>query len=78
MPTPESVDDDVRDVMGELANMVAGNLKCTFAPGIRLSIPTVTDGSDYNVRICGGRLVCETAFGTEDGPVWVTLLDTER
>src|SRR5580704_15397225 len=26
IPAPESVDDDVRDVLGELANMVAGNL----------------------------------------------------
>ena len=26
--------DDVRDVMGELANMIAGNLKCTLTPGM--------------------------------------------
>jgi CheY-specific phosphatase CheX len=44
MPAPDAVSDDVRDVMGELANMIAGNLKCTLAPGIRVSVPSVTDG----------------------------------
>jgi hypothetical protein len=29
---PPSVDDNVRDVMGALANMIAGNLKCALAP----------------------------------------------
>src|SRR5579859_4240461 len=33
MPPPVAVDDDVRDVLGELANMIAGNLKCTLGPG---------------------------------------------
>src|SRR5579883_2439380 len=31
-PLPAAVDDDVRDVLGELVNMIAGNLKCTLCP----------------------------------------------
>jgi len=76
LPPPAAVDDDVRDVMGELANMVAGNLKCTFSPGIRVSIPSVTDGPGYSLRVCGGRIVCQTGFDTAGGPVWITLIDT--
>jgi chemotaxis protein CheX len=76
MPPPEAVDDDVRDVMGELANMIAGNLKCTFCPGIRVSIPSVVDGCGYALRVCGGHIVCQAGFDTPGGAVWVTLIDT--
>jgi len=75
MPAPDGVGDDVRDVMGELANMVAGNLKCTLAPGIRVSIPSVTDGPDYSLRVCGAHVICRAGFGTEAGPFWISLID---
>ena len=75
MPTPDKVDDDVRDVMGEIANMVAGNLKCALSPGIRVSIPSVTDGADYSLRVCGAHVVCRTGFHTDAGPLWVSLID---
>jgi chemotaxis protein CheX len=76
MPPADAVDDEVRDVMGELANMVAGNLKCTFCPGIRISVPSVVDGRGYSLRVCGGHIVCQAGFDTAGGPVWVTLIDT--
>lgn len=44
------VDDDVNDAMGEIANMVGGDVKHIFSPkgaDINLSIPTVIYGSDY-------------------------------
>jgi chemotaxis protein CheX len=75
IPAPEAVDDDVRDVIGELANMIAGNLKCAFTPGIRVSVPSVTDGANYSTRVCGGRVVCRSGFDSEAGPLWITLID---
>src|ERR1019366_6962437 len=42
---PAAIDDDVRDVMGELANMAAGNLKSLLPRGVDLSIPSVVEGS---------------------------------
>ncbi len=33
MDPPETVDDVVRDVLGELANMIGGNLKCILSHG---------------------------------------------
>jgi CheY-specific phosphatase CheX len=70
---PSAVDDDVLDVMGELANMVAGNLKCSLLPGTHLSIPTVTQGPDSAMRLCGTRPIQRSSFETQLGPVWVTL-----
>lgn len=74
MPPPESVDDDVRDVLGELANMIAGNLKCTLRPGIRLSIPSVVNGSIPSLRDAG-NVICELGFNTEGGPFWLCALE---
>jgi chemotaxis protein CheX len=44
------IDDDVNDALGEIANMVGGDVKHIFSPkgaDINLSIPTVIYGSDY-------------------------------
>jgi chemotaxis protein CheX len=53
IPRPSALDDDVRDTLGELANMVAGNLKGVMPQGVALSMPTVVAGSDYSLRLCG-------------------------
>ncbi len=74
MDPPESVNDDVRDVLGELANMIGGNMKSAVATGLSLSMPSVTDGSDYGLRVCGSKIQDRLAFECADGPFWVTLL----
>lgn len=76
--TPSAVDDVVRDVLGELANMIGGNLKCALQQGIHLSMPTVIDGSNYGLRICGSQLRETLAFRCEDGQFWVTTLETPK
>jgi chemotaxis protein CheX len=75
MAAPGEICDDVRDVMGEIANMIAGNLKCTLSPGIRVSIPSVTDGAGYSLRVCGAHVVSRMAFDTSSGPFWISLVD---
>jgi chemotaxis protein CheX len=76
MDPAETVDDVVRDVLGELANMIGGNLKCIFSAGIRLSMPSVVDGSDYSVRVCGAEIRERLAFECAEGLFWVTVLTT--
>jgi chemotaxis protein CheX len=47
------IDDDVNDAMGEIANMIGGDVKHIFSPGggdINLSIPTAIYGSDYMLK----------------------------
>jgi chemotaxis protein CheX len=49
---PTSLNDDVRDALGELANMVGGNLKSVLPGGVGLSLPTVVWGQDYTMQFC--------------------------
>jgi chemotaxis protein CheX len=49
---PTSLNDDVRDALGELANMVGGNLKSVLPSGVSLSLPTVVWGVNYSMQIC--------------------------
>jgi len=74
MDPPGAVDDVVRDVLGELANMIGGNLKCVLTPGIRLSMPSIVDGSDYSLRVCGAEVGERLAFECAEGPFWITVL----
>jgi chemotaxis protein CheX len=72
--TPE-LDDNVRDVLGELSNMIGGNLKCALAPGALLSMPEVIDG-EFSLRICAGTVCCKRVFRCESGDFWVSLMRT--
>ena len=65
-PPPAGETSVVRDVLGEIANMIAGNFKCTLYPGIRVSVPSVVSGTAYSVRLCGARLAEQITF-TADG-----------
>ena len=77
MDPPDIVDDDVRDVLGELANMVGGNMKCCMPTGVQLSMPTVMEGRDYDMRICGSQILKRVAFQCAEGHFWVTVLVTK-
>jgi chemotaxis protein CheX len=74
--TPEEVDDDVFDVLGELANMIGGNLKSLWGAGIRLSMPSVVDGTNYNLRIVGAKVLEQLTFECDEGLFWITVLTT--
>lgn len=70
---PDTVTDEVRDVLGELANMIGGNMKNALAEDVVLSMPSVTEGCS-ELRICGSKVQDRLAFTCSDGPFWVTLL----
>jgi chemotaxis protein CheX len=76
MEPPAAPDEVVHDVLGELANMVGGNLKCLFTGKVRLSMPSVRMGdvgrSGWEKPDYPGRL----AFDSEEGPFWITALTT--
>jgi chemotaxis protein CheX len=76
IPLPEEVNDDVRDTMGELANMLGGNLKSVLPHGVVLSMPSVVEGSDYSLRVCGGKAVVErVAYSSPAGVFWISLVE---
>jgi chemotaxis protein CheX len=79
MDPPPAVDDLVRDALGELANMIGGNLKSVLAQGsrsIRLSIPKVLDGGDSSPLVCRAKVCERVAFCCDEGPFWITVLAT--
>jgi chemotaxis protein CheX len=77
IPTPIQFDDDVCDALGELANMIGGNLKSVLPRGVSLSLPSVVQGNSYSLRVCGGHRNNRMSFTGPDGPFWVTLVETE-
>jgi chemotaxis protein CheX len=68
-------DEDVRDTLGELANMLAGNLKSVLPSGVVLSMPSVIEGSDYSLQICGKRSIERVLFWSIEDIFGVTLVD---
>ncbi len=73
--SPEEVDiDQIRDAMGELANMSAGSVKPLLPPPCQLSLPTVADGSDYNFTVPHGAVLLNSGFEYQGEPLKITVL----
>ena len=71
MPSP----DDIRDTLGELVNMVGGNIKTLLPPPCQLSLPAVTVGFDYELGVPGGQIVEQKAFICEDQSFVITVFE---
>ena len=70
------IDDDVRDAIGELANMLAGSIKGGLdASGneIKLSIPTAISGSEYTIDNMTDADITIVPFTLEAGEFTVEL-----
>lgn len=50
-------EDDERDALGELTNMIAGNLKALLPSPSFLALPTVSEGIDHVLEVLGSRMV---------------------
>ena len=74
MDPPGTVDDDVRDALGELANVIGGNLKCLLPHGIKLGLPSVADGGTLHFRIPHAEVMERLTFQCADGSFWITIL----
>jgi hypothetical protein len=70
--------DQVRDAIGELANMSAGSVKPLLPPPCQLSLPTVADGTDYNFTVPHGEVVLKSTFECEGELMTITILQRRR
>lgn len=70
---PRDFDDDIRDAVGELVNILGGNLKPILPHGIALSMPSVVEGCPTSLRICGHNAAIRLAFSSELGDFWLTV-----
>ena len=74
MEPGEAADDEIIDALGELVNVVGGNVKALLDGGAELSLPAVTSGVDYKVVVPGSTETCQLAFKYSGEPVRVGLL----
>jgi chemotaxis protein CheX len=73
---PEQVDiTQIRDAMGELANMSAGSVKPLLPPPCQLSLPSVADGADYTLTVPHVSVILDTAFDFEGEPLRIAVLE---
>ena len=69
---------DIQDTMGELANMIGGNIKGLCPQTSRLSLPVVVEGVDCTVNFPGARLVTKVGFCSGRYPISVSLHKREE
>jgi chemotaxis protein CheX len=66
---------DVADALGELANMVGGNLKARLEGVSQIGLPTVVDGTEYQLAVQGGECACRIKFTAEAGEFWISIME---
>lgn len=71
----EAPAEDVRDVMGELANMVGGSIKALLPGSCGLSLPAVVEGSDYRLVVRDSHVLSRVEFDCMDKPISVTVVE---
>jgi len=73
MQPAETTDDDQRDVVAELTNMIGGNLKSLLPSPCFLSLPTVLAGRELGLQIPGAEQVEDVLLQCESGTLRVRL-----
>ncbi len=73
MEPDEVGDSDVVDVMGELANIVGGNVKSMLPASSLVSLPQVVNASGASVRWPACVQLCELAGTWRDEPVSISM-----
>lgn len=77
MEAGELSDEEIRDAMGEVANMTGGNVK-GVAPGENtLALPTVSQGDQGSLSIAKTRKLNQVIGQCEGEPVVVTVFGKE-
>ncbi|MHB1310933.1 MAG: chemotaxis protein CheX [Gemmatimonadaceae bacterium] len=58
----EATEDDIRDAIGEITNIAAGNLKAALSAPTMQSLPTVVHGTEFGTHLPDSRLVASRTF----------------
>lgn len=66
--------DEVQDALGELTNMIGGQMKSLLPRPTHLSLPAVAEGVDYTLRIPGCRILNQVRLDCAGESFVVTLL----
>lgn len=72
--TDNATPEEVRDSVGEIVNMIGGNLKSVLPGPSKLSLPTVLEGDNYSVRIPGTAPLSSVCFTMNGKGLEVSVL----
>jgi chemotaxis protein CheX len=75
MEPAELGDGEVCDAVGELANMLGGNVKALLDGSCRLSLPAVVQGPAHVLSVSRGRLSASAALSSESDPLRVSVFE---
>ncbi len=64
---------DVVDAVGEMTNMVGGNIKSLLPEPSTLSLPVVAQGESPTLKVVGAQNLLSQLFMVGDGPVLVSV-----
>lgn len=68
---------DIQDAMAELTNMIGGNIKSQVPGPSYLSLPTVTTGADFDIRLAHSHPVNDVTLEVESEPLHIVLCESE-
>jgi chemotaxis protein CheX len=74
MEKGEAAREEILDALGEVANVAGGNVKALVPSPTQLSMPSVTEGVDYVVKVPGTTVANHVGFSCEGEPLVVTVL----
>ena len=66
--------EDMQDAVGELTNMLGGNIKALLGGDCHLSLPAVVEGRAYTVRVPSSHVLRHVEFGCDGYSAVVNLL----
>ncbi len=62
MELEEIGEEEINDAVGELANMLGGNIKSLLPEPCKLSLPVVVQGAGYSTKIPGSKALAQATF----------------
>ena len=75
--TPEEVDNEsLKDGVGEMINIIAGQMKVHFSDtshGFEISLPSIIQGEDHKLELFHGKEVDYRAIATELGTIKISI-----
>lgn len=75
---PDSLNEDVTDAMGELINMIGGNLKGLLPPETQISMPAVVQAEQLSHILATNRRLTRLCLTSDFGRCYVSLLEGYR
>lgn len=78
MEPDQVLDNDIRDAVTELTNMIGGNIKGQVPAPSFLSIPSVTIGTDFDFLLPGTEVVTDVSVCCQGEPLRITLCESRQ